>query len=72
MRAREPHRHSESRMSGNEQVRAEIEIFLQALDSYPARFAANPQITFEEHRASLMLPSRTTLASGQRSVAAGQ
>jgi len=59
-------------MSGNEQVRAEIEIFLQALDSYPARFAANPQITFEEHRASLMLPSRTTPASGQRSAAAEQ
>jgi hypothetical protein len=59
-------------MSGNEQVRAEIEIFLQALDSYPARFAANPQITFEEHRASLKLPGRTTPASGQRSVAAGQ
>jgi len=72
MRARVPHRHSESRMSGNEQVRAEIEIFLQALDSYPARFAANPQITFEEHRASLMLPSRTTPASGQRSAAAEQ
>jgi hypothetical protein len=72
MKAKAPLRQSESRMSGNEQVRAEIEIFLQALDSYPARFAANPQITFEEHRASLMLPSRTTPASGQRSVAAGQ
>lgn len=72
MKAREPHRQSESRMSGNEQVRAEIEVFLQALSSYPARFAADPQITFEEHRASLMLPSRTTPASGPRSVAAGQ
>ena len=58
-------------MSGNEQVRAEIELFLEALNSYPERFAANPQITFEEHRASLMLPNRTTPASGQRSVAAG-
>lgn len=41
-------------MSGNEQVRVEIETFLRALDSYPARFAANPQVTFEEHHASLM------------------
>lgn len=72
MKAKEPHRHSVSRMSGNEQVRAEIEAFLEALNSYPARFAADPQITFEEHRASLMLPGRTTPASGQRSVAAGQ
>jgi hypothetical protein len=59
-------------MSGNEQVRVEIETFLQALNSYPERFAADPQITFEEHRASLMLPGRTTPASGPRSVAARQ
>jgi hypothetical protein len=59
-------------MSGNEQVRVEIEAFLQALNSYPERFAANPHITFEEHRASLMLPGRVTPASGQRSVSAGQ
>ena len=72
MKAKEPHRHSVSRMSGNEQVRVEIEAFLEALTSYPARFAADPQVTFEEHRASLMLPGRTTPASGQRSVAAGQ
>lgn len=63
---------SESRMSGNEQVRAEIKTFLQALNSYPARFAVDPEITFEEHRTSLMLPSRTTPASGQRSAAVGQ
>lgn len=59
-------------MSGNEQVRAEIEAFLQALNSYPERFAADPQITFEEHRASLMLPGRTTPVSGPRNLAAGQ
>ena len=41
-------------MSGNERVLEEIKTFLKALDSYPARFAANPEITFEEHRASLL------------------
>lgn len=66
MKSKEPHRRSESRMSGNEQVRAEIEIFLRALDSYPARFAANPEITFEEYRASLMPPARARPASGQQ------
>ena len=42
-----------SRVS-NEQVRVEIQAFLRALDSYPAMFAVNPEISFEEHRASLM------------------
>ena len=41
-------------MSGNEQVRVEIQTFLLALDSYPARFASNPNITFEEHCVSLL------------------
>jgi hypothetical protein len=36
-------------LSGNEQVCMEIQIFLQALDSYPKRFARNPGITFEEY-----------------------
>jgi len=36
-------------LSGNEQVRIEIQIFLQALNSYPKRFARNPGITFEEY-----------------------
>jgi hypothetical protein len=42
------------KVSGNEQVRIEIQTFLLALDSYPARFAANPSITFEEHCVSLL------------------
>lgn len=41
-------------MSGNEQVHVEIQTFLLALDSYPARVAANPNITFEEHCVSLL------------------
>jgi hypothetical protein len=44
----------ESHLSANEQVRVEMEIFLQALDSYAESFARNPAITFEEHCASLM------------------
>lgn len=40
-------------MSNNEQVQVEMETFLQALTSYPERFATDPRITFEEHRSSL-------------------
>ncbi len=41
-------------MSVDEQVRVEIQAFLQALDTYAACVAADPDITFEEHRASLV------------------
>jgi len=44
----------DKRMSGNEQVRREIQSFLQALHSYPERFSQDPGITFEEHRSSLI------------------
>jgi len=40
-------------MLENERVRNEINIFLKAMASYPEHFAADPQITFEEHCASL-------------------
>jgi hypothetical protein len=43
----------EDEMSGNEQVRVEIQTFLQAVNSYPDRFARNPDLTFEEHCSSL-------------------
>jgi hypothetical protein len=46
-------------MSGNEQVRAEIQTFLLALASYADRVARDPEITFEQHRVSLMEPSMT-------------
>jgi len=50
-------------MSGNEQVRREMQAFREAIQSYPARFAANPGLTFEEHWAieRLALPSGVTL-----------
>lgn len=40
-------------VSSNEQVLVEIQSFLQALDSYPERFAQQPGISFEEHRCCL-------------------
>jgi hypothetical protein len=50
-------------MSGNEQVRKEMQAFLEAIQSYPARFAANPGLTFEEHWTieRLAVPSGVTL-----------
>jgi len=50
-------------MSGNEQVRKEMQAFREAIQSYPARFAANPGLTFEEHWAieRLALPSDVML-----------
>lgn len=44
-------------MQTNETVRAEMQAFLAALTSYPDRFAANPLISFEQHRISLMMPA---------------
>src|SRR5579864_9625301 len=42
-------RAGERRRAENAQVRREIENFLQALHSYPDRFARDPRVTFEEH-----------------------
>jgi hypothetical protein len=50
-------------MSGNEQVRAEIQTFLLALASYAERVARDPKVTFEQHHVSLMEPS--TVAESQ-------
>jgi hypothetical protein len=47
---------SKAQVSSNEQVLAEIQAFLLALSSYPERFARDPQITFEQHRRSLVPP----------------
>jgi len=43
------------RLQKNEQVRREIQSFLQALHSYPEHFSKNPDITFEEHHSSLLV-----------------
>jgi len=44
----------DQRLSGNEQVRREIQSFLRALHSYPERFSKDPGITFEEYCSSLV------------------
>jgi hypothetical protein len=43
-------------MSGNEQVRVEMQTFLLALASYAERVARDPKVTFEQHHVSLMEP----------------
>ena len=48
-------------MSGNEQVLVEMQTFLLALASYADRVAADPKVTFEEHRISLMGPVSTAM-----------
>jgi hypothetical protein len=44
----------ENRLSGNDQVRIEIETFLQALNSYPEYFSKDPETTFEKYCSSLV------------------
>jgi len=46
----------------NAQVRVEIQHYLQALASYPDRFARNPDITFKKHLYSLVAAARRTPA----------
>ena len=58
-------RTGENHLSGNEQVRIEIQRFLQALRSYPERFARNPRLTFEEYCSGL---AQTTKADSRRRV----
>ncbi len=48
---------------GNERVRVEMQTFMQALASYADRVASDPEITFEEHHGSLMIPARSTSSS---------
>lgn len=52
--ARRQERAAASRLSGNEEVRREMQSFLRALHSYPERFAKDPGISFEEHCSELV------------------
>lgn len=54
----------EHRVSHNEQVRVEMEVFLYALDSYAERFAKNPELSFDEHCASLMAGAQVARSAG--------
>ncbi len=56
-------RAGDRRRSENAQVRREIQSFLQALHSYPERFAQDPSITFQEHHVDLV---RATLSESRR------
>jgi hypothetical protein len=40
------------------QVREEIQNFLRALDSYPARVAKEPSISFQQHLCRCFAPAR--------------
>ena len=50
----------ESLYSGNEQVQAEIQRYLQALASYPDRFAQDPDISFKKHLYSLVAGNQSS------------
>ena len=43
-----------AQVPNDEQVFQEMQDFLRALESYPARFASDPTITFEQHRTNLI------------------
>jgi hypothetical protein len=49
-------------MPDNEQVRVEMETFLRALATYPERFAADPRLSFNDYRLSLMAASAAAQA----------
>jgi hypothetical protein len=42
----------------SKQVRQEIQNFLQAVDSYPARVAKEPRISFHQHLCSVFAAAR--------------
>jgi hypothetical protein len=49
----------------NRQVQEEIQNFLRALDSYPARAAKEPQVSFQQHLSSVFARSDNAVR-GQR------
>lgn len=59
-------------MSGNEQVRIEMQTFLEALASYAERAASDPKITFAEHYVSLMTPGNGTSLAAAKAAAQGR
>ena len=46
----------------NERVLQEMQDFLRALESYPARFALDPTVTFKQHCGSLIPAARAQSA----------
>ena len=49
---------SRSSLTGDEQVLFDIQSFLEALQSYPARATKEPGITFEQHLYGLVAPGQ--------------
>ncbi|HEV2400957.1 MAG TPA: hypothetical protein VGS27_28750 [Candidatus Sulfotelmatobacter sp.] len=54
MQTKQSHSETENHVTENDLVLIEMHSFLKALASYPECFAANPQMTFEQHRTSLV------------------
>lgn len=50
----------------DQQVRQEIEAFLQALSSYPDRFAREPYLSFEQHLFSITAAAQPPLEPVRR------
>ena len=48
------------------EVRQEIEIFLNALSSYPDRFARDPYVSFEEHLFIVTAENQLSAGGGER------
>jgi hypothetical protein len=46
-------------VSREAQVRREIQGFMQALASYPERFSREPEVSFEDHRESIVQCDRS-------------
>jgi len=53
----------ESPTSHNQEALQEMQDFLRALESYPARFALDPTITFEQHCTNL-IPAAKAQSAG--------
>ena len=49
----------EIRLPSHEQAKSEIQSFLRAVDSYPARVAENPALTFHQHLRSLLASAQS-------------
>jgi hypothetical protein len=52
--------------SREQQVQQEIENFLNALSSYPDRFAREPRLSFQEHLFDIEMASQQIVAVGRR------
>ena len=51
--------------SANQQARSEMRSFLQALDSYPERFANDPRVSFEQYCSSLIRAAKAKPHNGK-------